>query len=84
MTLQQYFDATVAHLAEQKCRAHDGNRCQYLTDDGLRCAIGCHIPDGHPAQKEDMTFDTLSRKYPDLAGNKFISTTRQRLDTGMR
>lgn len=36
---------TIRHLANQKIPAEtELYSCRYLTDDGLKCAIGCHIP----------------------------------------
>ena len=47
-TNQQVFDAVCQHLAAQKRRAvaADGY-CEYQTRDGLRCAIGGILADGH-------------------------------------
>lgn len=33
------------HLLTQKDRAYEGGQCRYRTTSGLRCAIGCLIPD---------------------------------------
>jgi hypothetical protein len=43
--------------------------CQYLTDKGNRCAIGCFIPDGHKALKSEVPASALVNKYnyPELA-----------------
>lgn len=45
MTPQEIFDTVVAHIEAQKVRAHDGLYCCYRTPDGLKCALGCLIPD---------------------------------------
>lgn len=44
-TLQGQFDKMVEHMAAQKERAKDDYGCQYRTDDGRACAIGCLISD---------------------------------------
>ena len=36
----------ITHLANQKTRAHKDGNCLYRTEDDLRCAAGCTIPDG--------------------------------------
>lgn len=45
-TMQQEFDAVVTHLYKQGRPAvgNDGF-CRYRTEDGLKCAVGCRIPD---------------------------------------
>lgn len=47
--LQQVFDTVARHLLEQGCRAtrHDkeGSICLYRNDFGMKCAVGCLIPD---------------------------------------
>lgn len=77
MTLQEYFDKTVEHLAKQKDRAITaddlttfgfGYRCVFLNEKGMKCAVGVHIPDGHPAQVITEDLDTLAMKFPDLCG----------------
>lgn len=40
--------------------------CQYLTEDGRKCAVGLVIPDGHPAQIEGCSARSLYERYPDL------------------
>lgn len=45
MTKQEIFDKVAKHLLRQRKQAMDKNgNCQYRTDKGLRCAIGCLIP----------------------------------------
>lgn len=43
-TMQQEFDAVVAHLYKQGKRAAVNGRCRYRSDDGTMCAVGCRIP----------------------------------------
>ena len=62
-TIQEAFDATVNHLAKQGRKASisitknfgDGEvrtttRCLYKTDDGLTCAVGCHLSEENHAR----------------------------------
>jgi hypothetical protein len=45
-TKQQVFDQVVKHLLKQGKRAYqEGKGCRYRTDDGLKCAVGCLLPD---------------------------------------
>ena len=44
----------------------DEDKCQYLTDDGKRCVIGCFIPDGHEALKSGGGVQHILRRYRDL------------------
>ena len=47
MTAQQVFDRVATHLFTQGRRATLGlaGGCRYRTPDGLKCAVGCMIPD---------------------------------------
>ena len=50
MNKQEIFDTVVAHLRKQGKKAQhttdDGvTTCRYRTDDGLKCAAGCLMPD---------------------------------------
>jgi hypothetical protein len=46
---QSIFDEVVAHLRKQNARSFRNEnglvRCLYRSDDGLKCAVGCLIPD---------------------------------------
>lgn len=46
-TKQEIFDTVVKHLAQQKRRSviPNTNICMYRSEEGLKCAIGCLIPD---------------------------------------
>ena len=72
MAMQEYFDKTIEHLASMPDQAiidnKDGEVCSYLTPEGLKCAVGCHIPDGHEAQYSTGSVFDLAGAYPDLAG----------------
>lgn len=71
-TFQEAFDATVRHLAKQgkkaavKDRRSDKVACLYLTDKNLKCAVGAHIPDGHPAQMTIGSVGILFNAFPDI------------------
>lgn len=41
---QTVFDKIVDHLARQKRQALNGNDCVLLSQDGMKCAVGCLIP----------------------------------------
>lgn len=44
--LQELLDITVGHLRQQNKKALDKTlRCVFHTKEGLKCAIGAHIPD---------------------------------------
>lgn len=46
MTPQEIFDKVATHLFTQRTRAVNGlNDCQYRTETGAKCAVGCLIPD---------------------------------------
>ena len=57
MTNQEVFDTVVQHLAQQKQPAVEGNRssCYYRTSTGLKCPVGCLIPD----EEYQEAFETL-------------------------
>ena len=68
MDTQQIFDQVAEHLLKQNKQAYreDIESCAYLTDEGLRCAVGCLIPDGHEGLHYDGTLVDLLMDYPDL------------------
>ena len=50
MTNQEIFDKVYRHLLTQNAKSmrfglRNGKQCAYRGDDGLKCAIGCLIPD---------------------------------------
>lgn len=51
---------------EFKGKAINGPYCQYLTQDGKKCAVGMFIPDGHVAQKTCANALALLDRYPEL------------------
>lgn len=40
--------------------------CVYLGINGNRCAVGCFIPDGHPALQSDKGSSEIISEYPEL------------------
>ena len=48
-------------------RAVGAHSCEYLTDSGNRCAVGCFIPDGHEALSYEGDASDLLHCYEDLA-----------------
>jgi hypothetical protein len=80
--LQQYFDKTCAHLFKQgqPARIDMYSTCQYRMINGLRCAVGCHIPDNEYSPKmEGETIRTLKEKNmlppslaKDIAANEML------------
>lgn len=45
MTKQETFDTVIAHLRKQGKQSREGSRCKYRGPNGLKCAVGCLIPD---------------------------------------
>ena len=45
MEIQEIYDTIMKHLRDQNEKAEDNTGCLYHTSDGLKCAVGCLIPD---------------------------------------
>jgi len=45
LTKKQIYDKVAKHLLSQRARSMTGGRCVYRNPQGLKCAIGCLIPD---------------------------------------
>jgi len=46
MSLRVIFNKVEKHLLKQNAKSIDSNdECQYRTDDGLKCAVGCLMSD---------------------------------------
>lgn len=58
MTAQEIFDKVATHLLKQgrKAEATTNGSCKYRTDDGLKCAAGCLIPD----EEYSVSFECIS------------------------
>lgn len=64
MSPQEIFDTVATHLLTQNARASDGcGTCFYLAPDDTKCAVGCLIPDGHPAQRFSGPVSLLGVSY---------------------
>lgn len=68
ITLQDIFNAAwQAFIVEDRPPAtNEQGYCRYLTADGKKCAVGLCIPDGHPAQHCEYTWDEMSERHPEL------------------
>jgi hypothetical protein len=68
LTDQDYFDKTVKHIIAQgdACKNKSGS-CVYRNG-SKSCAVGYWIPEGHPAESETGSVDSLVDTYPDLKG----------------
>lgn len=67
MVKQTIFDTIVSHMMAQAEPAVEDGCPKYLCSDGKRCAIGCLMPDGHPALKANVNVKTVLERNPDLA-----------------
>ena len=66
-TAQQVFDQVVTHLLTQNQQALSDGMCMYRTPGGLKCAVGCLIPDeAYDAKMEDMQADLVVSDYSSL------------------
>jgi len=45
MNRQEVFDKVATHLLTQKVKSDENGYCMYRGPNGLKCAIGCLIPD---------------------------------------
>jgi hypothetical protein len=84
LSRQEMFDIMVRHLRQQKHQAlaMEGGACVYLTESGLKCAVGALIPDGHPAQADSGGVSSTWGRYPDLfheADVAFLGECQRRL-----
>ena len=72
MDEQTIYDTVCAHLAQQKQRAASNGKCLYRTPDGMRCAVGCLIPDElyDPRMDDPYLFSTaiesVINEFPQL------------------
>jgi len=62
MTPQEIFDTVATHLFTQGERATDNYTCVYRTPEGLKCAVGCLIPNKlYRVSMEGTVLDGLLR-----------------------
>ena len=45
MNAQEIYNTVRDHLLKQGARSASAHGCEYRNDDGLKCAVGCLIPD---------------------------------------
>lgn len=69
LTNQEVFDKVVKHLLTQKARAvvgdPDNQSCRYRTAEGLKCAVGCLIPDDmYSIGMENNSIGSLLSAFP--------------------
>lgn len=76
--MQDFFNKTREHLLKQNKRAFPTpedlkqnrefkpTQCVYRSSNGLKCAIGVHIPDGHGAQLSHLGVEEMLEVNPDL------------------
>lgn len=73
MDFQKTFDKVAIHLRKQGKAATVGAGCMYRTDEGLKCAVGCLIPDElYDARIEGVAFK-IGSKFPDNPGNEIVA-----------
>lgn len=66
-TKQACFDKVATHLLTQREKSSIGTNCVYRGKDGLKCAIGCLIPDErYLPTMEKKTVETLLYDFPTL------------------
>lgn len=68
MNRQEIFDKVLDHLRTQGKPAVESIKgiCQYLTNDGRKCAIGCLIPEGSTAFNTKGNVNVLLERNPEL------------------
>ena len=89
LTSQEVFDFSARHLIKQgrparRLPSHVGKvSCQYHTDEGLKCGIGCFIPDDryHPAMDSG---DFHVTQVLTMAGLKSLDDQHNNLLLGLR
>ena len=67
MTRQEVFDTVATHLMTQRERASLNGQCQYKDPEGLKCAVGCLIPDDvYSPQMEGKSVRVLLASSPGI------------------
>ena len=72
MTPQKIFNTVINHLYTQKKKSFSfsNNVCQYKTSEGLKCAIGCLIPDEiyiKEMDEDSWIIKKFSRRFESLS-----------------
>lgn len=82
-SLQQVFDTVAKHLLDQDCRAqiadsYGSYTCMYRTDSGMKCAVGCLIPDEvYEPDLEDLDVDSLFLDEYEYEDRPYIAGIRE-------
>jgi hypothetical protein len=69
MTKQEIFDTVALHLIKQGKQSADATGdCFYRSPDGLKCAVGCLIPDEvyRPEMEGKNIYQLIDKKYLSL------------------
>ena len=68
MSAQEIFTKVSTHLLTQRRRSqYPSGQCSYwIPESGLKCAVGCLIPDGHPALGSEGSVSFIMSEYSDL------------------
>jgi hypothetical protein len=68
MTKQEIFDTVAIHLIKQGKQSADASgACFYRSPDGLKCAVGCLIPDEvYRPKMEGRSISTLFKNFSEL------------------
>lgn len=71
LTAREVFDRVSNHMLTQNQRASHASSCMYRTPNGLKCAVGCLIPDEDYSDRfEGITYQLAIRAArPALAAN---------------
>ncbi len=77
----EVFQRVITHLETQRKKALRNGQCVYRTDEGLKCAIGCLIPDDeyNPEIEGSSLCGMMRNKMPPTIvalmqqGNKMVS-----------
>lgn len=77
-TLQGAFNRVTRHLLKQKKQSRSssalGEFCAYRGDGGLKCAIGCLIPDTvYSVHMENTTVVVINENYPELGFGRIVN-----------
>ncbi len=68
MKPQKIFDRVATHLLTQKKKSQRGGSCLYRGPKGLKCAIGCLIPDNkYDPEMENAAVEGLFLSYPAIS-----------------
>ena len=75
MSMSKIFYKVQRHLLKQNERAEFGGHCQYRTDSGLSCAVGCLLTDEMYDPKMEgnsIACETFADALPPIVGTQWI------------